>query len=63
MAHHYKVVRIVDDVNELENQVKASLDEGWRLAGGIAVSTTIVMDQAGSPVPTLVYLQAMSKEE
>ena len=62
MANIYQVVRAVENITELEKEVSARLNEGWKLAGGITVALAIGADN-GDPVPTLVYLQAMTREE
>ena len=62
MANNYRVVRVVENITELENEVNKLLIQGWKLAGGIAVALAVGLDYAG-PLPTLVYLQAMTREE
>jgi len=62
MASNYRVLRVVEDITELEREVSALLNQGWKLAGGITVTLAVGGDYAG-PVPTLVYLQAMTRDE
>lgn len=62
MANIYRVVRVVENITELEKEVTALLNDGWKLAGGITVTLAVGGDYTG-PVPTLVYLQAMTREE
>lgn len=62
MANIYRVVRVVENINQLENEVNTLLNEGWKLVGGITTATAVGDDGLG-PIPTLVYLQAMSREE
>jgi len=62
MANIYRVVRVVENITELEMEVSALLNQGWKLAGGITVALAVGGDYVG-PVPTLVYLQAMTREE
>ena len=59
MSNIYRVVRVVENITELEKEVTALLNDGWKLAGGITVTLAV----GGDPVPTLVYLQAMIREE
>ena len=62
MENIYRVVRVVENITELETKVAALLHDGWKLAGGITVALAVGGDYTG-PVPTLVYLQAMTREE
>jgi hypothetical protein len=62
MTHIYRVVRVVEKIDELEKEVNRLLDEGWKLVGGITTATA-VGDEGYGPIPTLVYLQAMTREE
>jgi hypothetical protein len=62
MANNYRVVRVVENITELESEVSKLLIQGWKLAGGITVALAVGGDYTG-PVPTLVYLQAMTREE
>ena len=62
MSNIYRVVRVVENITELETEVTALLNDGWKLAGGITVTLAVAGDYTG-PVPTLVYLQAMIREE
>ena len=62
MSINYRVVRVVENITELEKEVAALLNDGWKLAGGITVTLAVGGDYTG-PVPTLVYLQAMIREE
>ena len=62
MATTYRVVRVVENITELETEVTALLNAGWKLAGGITDTLAVGGDYAG-PMPTLVYLQAMTREE
>jgi hypothetical protein len=61
MANNYRVVRVVENIIELEAEVSKLLIQGWKLAGGITVTLAVGGDYTG-PVPTLVYLQAMTWE-
>ena len=61
MPNNYRVVRVVEDITELEKEVSKLLIQGWKLAGGITVALAVGGDYPG--VPTLVYLQAMSWDE
>ena len=61
MSNIYRVVRVVEDITDLEKEVTALLNDGWKLVGGITVTLAVGGDYGG-PLPTLVYLQAMTKE-
>lgn len=56
----YKIVFSLESITDLENQVNAMIGQGWRLQGGLAI-TSHVFDAIG-PSPTLIYCQAMVKE-
>lgn len=62
MANNYRIVRVVENITELESEVSKLLIQGWKLAGGITVALAVGGDYTG-PVPTLVYLQAMTRDE
>ena len=62
MANIYRIVRVVENITDLEMEVTALLNDGWKLAGGITVTLAVGGDYTG-PMPTLVYLQAMIKEK
>ena len=61
MANIYRVIRVVEDITQLEKEVTALLNDGWKLAGGVTVTLAVGGDYTG-PMPTLVFLQAMIKE-
>jgi hypothetical protein len=41
MANNYRVVRVVENIIELEAEVSKLLIQGWKLAGGITVTLAV----------------------
>ena len=57
----YKILT-ANDIADLEKQVNAYINEGWRLIGGVAAAVTSSIDSWGNTKDYWEYIQAVMRE-
>jgi hypothetical protein len=58
----YKVVKVLNEVEKLEEEVNKLLSEGWQLYGDLSAVASISQTADNKATTTYLYTQVMTKE-
>ena len=59
----YKIVKVLNEVEKLEEEVNNLLLEGWQLYGDLSVVASISQTADNKTTTTYLYTQVMTKEK